>query len=497
MTWLALAAFASTLRDAPDGPPLPGATSTRAARVGRALEGAGRGLAFGLGANLVFLRFVPAVISRFTPLPWAVGLVALVLLAAAQSLAWAACGVVFVRLARAGAPRPLAFAIAALAASLVPCVFPWSPAGALTPWPAMVQLADAIGERGVTALAALTAAVLEGAFAARSTKRRALPRLAFAAALVLVTAAHGRARMAAVERLRASANTAEVALLQPSIGAAARWNEANGPPILEGLTALTRSAERRGAELTVWPEAAYPYLLNHAARRTPIGPWAILQPDVRGPVLTGAVLSAGHGDSYNSAIVAHGNGDVSPPYDKLHLLWFGEAVPLAAQLPWMRRTFARGIGMVPGERSVILEAGQVRAGVLICFEDILPEAGREAAAGAPNLLVDISNDAWFTGSDESEEHLQLAVLRAVETRRDLVRAVNSGPTSWVDAAGVVRARYASDLPGLLLAEPALLETPPTAYVRLGDAPLVIASLAVGVGLVVRRRRAPTSEPHTP
>jgi apolipoprotein N-acyltransferase len=481
--------LALTLRDRVAGVSLVD-DATRGARVRRALEGGGRGLAFGLGANLVFLRFVPAVIARFTPLPWAVGLLALVLLAAAQSLAWAACGVVFVRLARVGAPRALAFAIAALVAALVPCVFPWSPAGALTPWPAMVQLADVIGERGVTALVAFTAALLADAFAMRSTPRRALVRLAFAAALLLLTAAHGRHRIAAVARLRASARTAKVALLQPSIGAAARWKEANGPPILEGLTSLTRSAERRGAELTVWPEAAYPYVLNHAARRTPFGPWAILQPEVRGPVLTGAVLSAGHGDSYNSAIVVNGSGDVSPPYDKLHLLWFGEAVPLAAQLPWMRRTFARGIGMVPGERSVILEAGQVRAGILICFEDILPEAGREAAAGGPNLLVDISNDAWFTGSDESEEHLQLAVLRAVETRRDLVRAVNSGPTSWVDAAGVVRARYASDLPGLLLAEPALLETPPTPYVRLGDVPLITLALIVVAALVVHRRRAP-------
>jgi apolipoprotein N-acyltransferase len=300
--------------------------------------------------------------------------------------------------------------------------------------------------------------------------------------------------MAGVERLRASAPTAKVALLQPSIGAAARWKEENGPPILEGLTSLTRSAEGRGAGLTVWPEAAYPYVLNHAARRTPAGPWAILQHAVRGPVLTGAVLSAGHGDSYNSAIVVHGSGDVSAPYDKLHLLWFGESVPLAAQLPWLRRTFARGIGMVPGERSVVLEAGPVRAGVLICFEDILPEAGREAAAGAPNLLVNLSNDAWFTGSDESEEHLQLAVLRAVETRRDLVRAVNSGPTSWVDAAGVVRARYSSDLPGLLLAEPALLDTKPTPYVRLGDAPLVTASILYVAWLVVRRRRARAATP---
>ena len=94
-------------------------------------------------------------------------------------------------------------------------------------------------------------------------------------------------------------------------------------------------------------------------------------------------------------------------------------------------------------------AGPIRAAVLNCYEDTLPAAGREAMERSPNLLVNVTNDAWFAGSAEGELHLRLAVLRAIETRRDLVRAVNQGPTTFVDAAGRVRARYDLPMPGTL------------------------------------------------
>ena len=145
--------------------------------------------------------------------------------------------------------------------------------------------------------------------------------------------------------------------------------------------------------------------------------------------------------------------------------------------------------MLPGDHPVALQAGRVRAGVLICFEDLLPVAGREAASLSPNLLVNVSNDAWFSGSAESQIHLRLSVLRAVELRRDFVRAVNLGPTSWVDAAGRVRARYDEDLPGSLVVDAALLDDGPTLYARFGDWPGLLALGALVTAALLRRRMA--------
>ena len=488
LAWVGLAALAYVLGIARSEEAIARSSSSPPSRARRLCEGGARGLAFGFGVNVVAVRFVPDVIARFTPLPWILGVVALVLLAAAQGLVWLIAAIVRAHLVRARVPPLFAFAIAVYASTFVPSIFPWTPAGAIAAAPKLVQLADTIGERGVSLLIALSAGAIAEAIRSLRAVRKCVMYTCIAAGVPFAMSAHGGARILQIEALRLGAPAASIALVQPSIGATDRWEARNAPAILEKLSALTRNAERRGALVTVWTESAYPYILTHAGRRSPIGEWAILQPGVRGPVIAGAILNAGHGDSYNSVLVATADGAVSEPYDKLHLLWFGESVPLAAQLPWLRRTFARGIGMVPGDRALLLTAGPVRAGILICFEDILPDAGREAARLAPNLLVDVSNDAWFTGSSESELHLRLSILRAIETRRDLVRAVNFGPTTWIDAAGITRARYADPLPGTLMTTPALLETPPTRYVRFGDWPLVIGLIAGVAALIAWGKR---------
>jgi apolipoprotein N-acyltransferase len=447
-----------------------------------------RGWLFGLTANLVALRFVPGVIARFTPLPLPAQWLALLLLSAAQALPWAVGSLGARLIARRvpSVPSWLAFGLGVYVATMVPAVFPWTPAGGLAPWPALLQIADVVGERGVSLVVAVTAGLVADAFV-----RRARAPLGVAAAIVLGLAGYGTWRMRTVDASRAAAPHARVALVQPGFDASDRWDEGRAVMMTERLASLTRSAEARGAELVVWPESAYPYTLPHGVRRSPGGARAVLQPGVRGPVLTGAYLQGARDDGgYNAALLATRDGSfdggaLSRSYDKRHLLWFGETVPLADAFPWLRRVFARGTGLVPGHESVRFDAGRIHAAVLNCYEDTLPAAGREAMEVGPNLLVNITNDAWFAGSAEGELHLRLAVLRAIETRRDLVRAVNRGPTSFVDAAGRVRARYADELPASIPVEAALLETPATLYARFGDAPLVV--LAIGAVVYARRR----------
>jgi apolipoprotein N-acyltransferase len=456
------------------------------------------GIAFGVAANLGALRFVPGVVTRFTTLGWAAGDVGLALLALLQSLRWGAASFVHVGLRRLGVPGPWAFAIGVLAGTFVPAVFPWNPAGGVTPVPELIQLASWIGERGLTWLMALSAGFLGSAFTTREPgerregKREGRPSLlplAVAVALPALTYVQGHLAMAAVEATRATAPTARVALIQPSIAPTERWNPGRSPGVLAALTNATREAEQLGSELTIWPEAAYPYVVGHATRRCPIGPLAMLPFGVRGPVLTGLVTTNGEGNVSNSAVVCQRNGTLSPPQDKIHLLMFGETIPWLDQIEWVRSKFTRGIGLVAGHEVVLQNVGPLRAAVLNCFEDTLPGAGRESMAARPNLLVNVTNDGWFAGSVESELHLRLAVLRAVESRRDLVRAVNLGMTSWVDAAGLVRERRDGSAPAVLMAEPALLETPPTPFDRFGDAPLLIFLALTAITLASRASRA--------
>jgi apolipoprotein N-acyltransferase len=371
-------------------------------------------------------------------------------------------------------------------------MIPWTVAGGVSPWPAMVQLADVCGERGVAFLMALAAGLAaSGLRLARArdatTRRRGWAYVAGAVAVVTAQGLYGAARMKGVASWRAQAPTARVALVQASIGATTRWDDDRAPDIVQALRTLTTRAEAEGADLVVWPEGAYPYRIVHGARREGPGERPILGPGQHGPILTG-LLTTGPAGAYNSAVVATRSG-LSEGYDKRRLLWFGETVPLADRLPWMRRVFARGLGLVPGDKPVILPAGPVRASVLVCYEDTLPEAGRDGMAGAPNLLVNITNDAWF-GGGESELHLRMAVLRSVELRRDMVRAVNLGVPSWVDATGRIRARGSPEFPDVLETQPALLDAPVTLYARFGDFPWALAALLlanVAVWKSVKRR----------
>ncbi|HEY1692097.1 MAG TPA: apolipoprotein N-acyltransferase [Polyangiaceae bacterium] len=483
--WLGMAALAWRLYDDPAWPLF-------ASRTRVALTGARRGLAFGVGANLVALRFVPGVVAGFTPLPWAVGALGLLLLAAFEGSRWMLAAVASETLARARVPRPVAFAAGVYAGTFVPTMMPWTPAGGVSPWPAMVQLADVVGERGVTAIMALAAGLLAaGVNAARERESRRRGALLVGGAVVVVAAqaVFGRARMASVERVRLAAPHVEIGLVQPSVGASTRWDPARAPVILDELRTLTKRAEARGADVVVWHEAAYPFPVPHGARSLGDAAREVVGDGVRGPVITGLLTTgAADGASYNSAAVVRPDGSVSPTYDKRHLLWFGETVPLADRIPWLRSVFARGLGLAAGDREVALTAGPVHAAVLVCYEDMLPEAGREAMDVAPNLLVNVTNDAWFRGSSESELHLRVATLRAVELRRDMVRAVNFGPTSWVDAAGRVRARALPDVPSVLIADPALLDGAPSLYARWGDAPWALLALVLANVAVWRRAR---------
>lgn len=496
-----------------------------------AVRAFGRGAAWGTAAGLVGLRFVPEVIQRFTSLGSAASYLALVLLAAAQSLVWAACGAITsALLRRARAPLELAFGAGVLVAVAIPTVFAWTPAGLLTPWPALVQLGDLIGERGVSVLFAVGAALFARAGLAafgvqpggrplfrlfrapEQGVRPVRPRLSRAVlvpalagvALFGVLAAHGAWRMAAVERASADLPTARIALVNQAVGPHERWRAKNHPRILRTLHELTREAEAEGAELTLWPEAAYPYPLSHDARQAPRGRRAILGPGVRGPVLLGLItlappVQAADGveekNSYNSATLVLPDGSMQPTQDKLQLLWFGETVPGGAYLPWLRRIFQRSGGLVPGAepRALTLPREQgpaLRIGVLNCYEDTLTGVGRQiTGALAPNLLVNITNDAWFTGSAEPELHARLAVMRAVELRRDLVRAVNLGVTSWIDARGVVRVRAESTAPEVVFASPAVRDTPLTLYTRLGDVPMASLLVLAIVVCALRARRS--------
>ncbi|MEO7331500.1 MAG: apolipoprotein N-acyltransferase [Minicystis sp.] len=501
---------------------LAAAITLDAPTTGRAF---GRGVAWGTAAGLVGLRFVPAVIQRFTTLGTPASLLALLLLAAAQSLIWA-LGAALASLLhrRARVPFEIAFAAGIFLAVSLPALFAWSPAGLVSPWPSFVQLADLVGERGVSALFAVGAALLARAvlaLAGRTPEGTAIPlpertrdairTSLLALALFTALSIHGALRIRQIQAASASLPAVRVGLVDHVVPPLARWDPKNHGAILASLRELSRKSEDAGAELTIWPEAAYPYSVDHESRTAPVGPHSIVSPRVRGPILAGlitrdkAITVAANEveqNSFNSAMLITPDGAMSAPADKLQLLWFGEMVPGGAYFPWLRRLFQKSGGLIPGTepRALVLprnDAPALRMAVLNCYEDTLAPVGRTLVnALGPNLLVNITNDAWFQDTAESELHARLATMRAIELRLDLVRAVNLGVASWVDAAGVVRARYAGTAPEVLMATPVLRDETRTIYARLGDTPLRLLFAAAIAFYVWRARRTARVAPKT-
>jgi apolipoprotein N-acyltransferase len=197
---------------------------------------------------------------------------------------------------------------------------------------------------------------------------------------------------------------------------------------------------------------------------------------------------------YNTAVSSDPAGNVTGRYDKQYLLTFGEYLPLGETFPvlyqWSPNSghFSPGSSLDPLVVDVRGERHPVTA--LICYEDILPRFTNDAVRHAkPELLVNMTNDAWFGDTTEPWEHLALAAFRAIEHRRYLVRGTNSGVSAVVDPVGRVIAHSGVFRQETVAATIHWMQSQ-TVYEKVGDWPWLLVSLALVTGCFVPRRRAP-------
>ncbi|MBK1726890.1 apolipoprotein N-acyltransferase, partial [Halorhodospira neutriphila] len=281
----------------------------------------------------------------------------------------------------------------------------------------------------------------------------------------------------------------EAALIQGNFSQDEKWDPAFRGAIRERYARLT--LEHTGADLIVWPETAIPQLYHRIAP----GYLAPLAERVRragGALVLGVPYrepgGSGEGPLHNSVAVL---GPERAFYHKRRLVPFGEYVPfrdlLGRSLDFLGAPMADYTPGGPG-RPVPVGDG-LRLGVSICYEAAYPRVAAQSAAGA-DLLVNVSNDAWFGASLAPHQHLQMARQRAAEARRWLVRATNTGITAVIDPRGRVAASAAAFETAVVTerVEPRRGTTP---YVALGDGPLLalLALALAGARLEPLRRRA--------
>lgn len=448
-------------------------------------DGALLGLAGGLAANLVGFRWAIGLLEDFAHLPLPACLLLWLLLALGQSVGWAAAGLAVAWLEPRGVAArwslPCALVIAEWA---VPSIFPWTLALTQHRVSSFVQIAEVTGTAGPALVLAFGGALI----AECAVTRRLRPAIA-AVAIVAATTGLGVARIAQLQAATPSRPRVLVGIAQPNVGILDKHDPRQFAKHLRNLQDLTTRLEAQRAELVVWPESAYPYSLPTSIHRDGERGMPRVRRRGRVPVLFGAMSrSPDRRQRFNSAFLVAEDGAVSGPIHKHHLLVFGETVPLYRQLPFLRRAFPRAEGFTPGPGPGVLVSGRVRAGIFNCYEDILSDFGREMAAERPNLLVNLTNDAWFGDTAEPHLHNALATFRAIELRRELVRAVNTGVSSHIDVTGRIVQRTGTFERTTLLAEVRLWEGE-TVYARFGDW-LAWACLAalVGAWAVARARR---------
>ena len=374
-------------------------------------------------------------------------------------------------------------------------------------WP-LTQVAEIGGPLAVSALVVLINLVLAEGVLTIWRRRAMEPALKWGALTVAVIIAVGGLRAWQVSQIAAAGEKIKIGLVQPNFGVLAQeTRKHNGFKYVRTLQKANQALAARGAELIIWPESLWPYLMDRKMTRDfPDGhPWH-LRAGHQGRLLLGALThpfeSATPRDPavHNSAVLISKEGGFAGRYDKHRLLPFGEYIPWAEQYPETARSLRARMpqwpNIVAGSGSAVLADGDLRIGVMICSEDLQMGYAAGIARQNPNLLISMANDAWFGSGGAPVQHLALAVFRAIEARRDLVRCTNTGVSAMVDAVGRVRLRgpqvaVAPDTPEpptLLSGEASLLDVFALGPYTAGVFPLACLLGLAGAVWVVRARQ---------
>jgi len=338
--------------------------------------------------------------------------------------------------ARTGAPAWLAAPAFWVAADWLRGVgelgFPWGHLGySLIACPPALQIACVAGVFGLTGWAVALNALVLGALRGRRPRPVAALALVFAIPVAL-----GAIRLARAPELP----TRRIALVQPNVSNADKWEPALRSEHFESLAELSRRGVADGAELVVWPETAAPCYLRRDRVWRPFV--EDLATELGVPIFTGypdyQIVSEG-GErrttfTNSAALVVPGEGLVAT-MDKIRLVPFGERVPFSQWVPFLARVDFGEADFVPGREAVVFDLGDWKFGGLVCFEAIFPSLTRTYARKGVDVLVNVTNDSWFGAGSGARQHADMAVMRCVETGCGMARCANSGISLGADPWG--------------------------------------------------------------
>ncbi len=344
-----------------------------------------------------------------------------------------------------------AFGLAEWLRSFVFTGFPWNPVGlAATPVPLLMQSVSITGMTGMNALAVFVFAM--PALLAGNRGWRA--GLVISILLVAFHAAFGFYRLAAPQG-QADRQLA-VRIVQPDVDLSEKWDDSVRDRIFADTMSLSAQPPQSGMptpQLILWPETAVPFLFTERpGMLTAIGDML----DEGQMLMTGAVRAepvaedGGREQYYNSVVAVGDTGEIVDAVDKVHLVPFGEYLPFADVLArfGLEQLVAGPMTFVAGsERRAIVLPGGVAALPYVCYEIIFPDLLLDAPSA--DLLINVTNDAWFGDTPGPYQHFRQAQIRAVESGLSLLRSANTGISGMIDPRGRVVDALAMNVRGVV------------------------------------------------
>jgi apolipoprotein N-acyltransferase len=441
-----------------------------------AARASGKWEAFFLGwtsqaiAWLLMVPWVVKVMSHYGGLPYATG----VLIFIAMSLFLGLYGGLFAAVVRRIDPGasfarwllvPLAWCAIEYARTFLFSGFPWNLiAAAIVDYTPLVQFDRVAGPYALGVLILLPSTLAAWWIVARP---RGIDRIVVTGAVAIVCFVWWMTGLVAVKLIerQTAPQLSVAALLQPNISQEMRWDAENVARIFQRMTAMTEDAMRRGAHVVIWPESTVP--LSYARTDFYRDTIEALTRQYHADAILGSIAEdpSDATKMWNAAFLVS-DGKTIGHYDKIRLVPFGEYVPLRKML-FFAHKLVREVGEFEfGDRDTPLD-GRFRYGPAICYEVVYPQIPRRQVVHGADVLVTITNDAWYDGTSAPRQHLNQARLRAVETDRYLLRAATTGISAYVTPAGRIVEELAMNKQGTIYAkfEP---RTTVTAYVRYGD-----------------------------
>ena len=385
---------------------------------------------------------------------------------------------------------PLVWVATELGRSYLFTGFPWVLLGysQATVLP-IAQLASLFGVYGVSMLVAAVSAAL--AMVALGPARRSAGTRAYGPAVVMLAVVVGVAtwgsRRAAASEWTHAGDGIRVGIVQGNVDQAEKWNPARADAIFSGLPAHDARGDPRGRRFVLWPESSTPFMFEEERSRprradSPVGPQA------RVPILVGSdQIERGTPPKYfNAAFLIRPDGSTGGAYRKMHLVPFGEYVPLKHVLFFAAPLVEAVSDFSAGDDAVLLPVAGHRISTSICYEIVYPDLVRRLRRRRQRDADDDHQRRLVRRTSAPYQHFEQASMRAIEEGRYLVRSANTGISGIVDPYGRVVEHTTIFQPAVVVGEARFLKTS-TFYARHGDILAYASVLATAALLVVARR----------